>query len=72
MVRNDHLYDYVMVMDHNQMPRVRGGGSAIFVHVARSGFGATEGCIAFPSAAWRRQVVPMGPYLVGVEARPAR
>ncbi len=27
-------------------PRVRGGGSAIFMHVAGPGYAPTEGCIA--------------------------
>lgn len=44
--RDDHLYDLVVVLDHNQCPRVRGGGSAIFMHIARAGFLPTEGCIA--------------------------
>jgi L,D-peptidoglycan transpeptidase YkuD (ErfK/YbiS/YcfS/YnhG family) len=44
--RADHLYDVVVVLRHNWRPRVRGGGSAIFVHVARPGYAATEGCIA--------------------------
>ena len=44
--REDNLYDIVVVLDHNQVPRVRGGGSAIFMHVARPGYEPTEGCIA--------------------------
>lgn len=44
--RDDGLYDIVIVLDHNQRPRVRGLGSAIFVHVARPGLAPTEGCIA--------------------------
>ena len=31
-------------------PRVRGKGSAIFVHLARPGYTPTEGCIAFSRA----------------------
>ncbi len=46
MWREDRLYDLVIVLDHNQRPRRQGGGSAIFLHVARPGYGATEGCIA--------------------------
>lgn len=46
MWRDDHLYDVVVVLDHNSRPRVRGAGSAIFMHVARSGYAPTEGCIA--------------------------
>lgn len=44
--REDHLYDIVVVLDHNRQPRTRGGGSAIFMHIARDGYGPTEGCIA--------------------------
>jgi L,D-peptidoglycan transpeptidase YkuD (ErfK/YbiS/YcfS/YnhG family) len=44
--RQDGLYDVVVVLGHNQRPRVRGGGSAIFMHVARPGYAPTEGCIA--------------------------
>jgi L,D-peptidoglycan transpeptidase YkuD (ErfK/YbiS/YcfS/YnhG family) len=46
MSRDDGLYDVVVILDHNTLPRVRGGGSAIFMHVARPGFLPTEGCIA--------------------------
>lgn len=44
--RADHLYDLVLVLGYNDVPRVRGKGSAIFVHLARPGFTPTEGCIA--------------------------
>lgn len=44
--RDDQLYDLVVVLDHNQRPRVQGLGSAIFLHVAREGYLPTEGCIA--------------------------
>lgn len=44
--REDALYDVVVVLGHNQRPRIRGGGSAIFMHVARPGYLPTEGCIA--------------------------
>ena len=45
--REDGLYDVVVVLDYNDCPRVRGHGSAIFLHVAKPGFAPTEGCIAF-------------------------
>ena len=32
--RNDNLYDVVVVLGHNHRPRVQGGGSAIFMHIA--------------------------------------
>ena len=44
--REDALYDIIVVLDHNQCPRARNRGSAIFIHVARPGFQPTEGCIA--------------------------
>ena len=44
--RNDGLYDMIVEIDHNTRPRVAGRGSAVFIHVARPGFGATAGCIA--------------------------
>lgn len=44
--RADALYDVVVVLSHNRVPRVRGAGSAIFMHVARPGYAPTEGCIA--------------------------
>lgn len=47
MWRQDHLYDLVIVLDHNERPRVQGGGSAVFIHVARPGYEPTAGCIAF-------------------------
>ncbi len=44
--RNDCLYDLVLVIGHNDDPPRPGGGSAIFVHVAKEGFKPTEGCVA--------------------------
>jgi L,D-peptidoglycan transpeptidase YkuD (ErfK/YbiS/YcfS/YnhG family) len=49
MWREDQLYDLVVVLDHNTRPRVRGAGSAIFMHVARPGLMPTEGCVALPA-----------------------
>jgi L,D-peptidoglycan transpeptidase YkuD (ErfK/YbiS/YcfS/YnhG family) len=44
--RDDHLYDLVIVLGYNDRPRVRGRGSAIFLHLARPGYAPTAGCIA--------------------------
>lgn len=44
--RSDHLYDLVLVLGYNETPRVRGLGSAIFMHVAGEDFAATAGCVA--------------------------
>jgi L,D-peptidoglycan transpeptidase YkuD (ErfK/YbiS/YcfS/YnhG family) len=54
MRRDDRLYDLVFILDHNQRPRVRGAGSAIFLHVAREGFPPTQGCVAIAPQAMRR------------------
>ncbi len=45
--RQDHVYDVVVVLSHNRVPRVQGGGSAVFMHLARPGYAPTEGCVAF-------------------------
>jgi L,D-peptidoglycan transpeptidase YkuD (ErfK/YbiS/YcfS/YnhG family) len=44
--RDDAVYDIVIVLGYNNRPRRRGRGSAIFVHLARSGYAPTEGCVA--------------------------
>jgi L,D-peptidoglycan transpeptidase YkuD (ErfK/YbiS/YcfS/YnhG family) len=46
MWRADGLYDLVVVMGYNDRPRVKGRGSAVFMHVARPGMRPTEGCVA--------------------------
>ncbi len=57
MWRKDHLYDIVIVLDYNILPRRKQRGSAIFIHCAREEFSAhesfardglapTEGCVA--------------------------
>ena len=35
--REDHLYDLVVVLGHNDDPPAPGRGSAIFLHIAREG-----------------------------------
>lgn len=46
--RDDQLYDLIVVLGYNDIPRVQGRGSAIFVHVCSSDWRATEGCVALP------------------------
>lgn len=48
--RDDHLYDAIVEIDHNTRPRVAGRGSAVFIHLARPGFGPTAGCVALRRA----------------------
>jgi L,D-peptidoglycan transpeptidase YkuD (ErfK/YbiS/YcfS/YnhG family) len=52
--RADRLYDVVVVLAYNERPRVRGRGSAIFMHVARGDFEPTEGCVALRAPDLRR------------------
>ena len=59
--RDDHLYDLIVEIDHNTRPRVRGRGSAVFLHVARSGFGPTAGCVALETKTLRRLLAWLGP-----------
>ena len=42
----DGLYDLIAVVGYNDAPVMPGRGSAIFLHVARSDYGPTEGCVA--------------------------
>ena len=46
LCRDDVLYDLIIEIDHNTRPRVAGRGSAVFLHVARPGYGPTAGCVA--------------------------
>jgi len=50
MWRDDGLYDLVLVLGHNDDPPVPGLGSAIFLHLARTDYGPTEGCVALARA----------------------
>ncbi len=44
--RRDGIYDCIVVLGYNDDPPVPGAGSAIFLHLARHGYPATEGCVA--------------------------
>ncbi|MBT4043010.1 MAG: L,D-transpeptidase family protein [Rhodospirillaceae bacterium] len=46
MWRDDDLYDLVVILGHNDDPVVPHRGSAIFMHVASSDYGPTDGCVA--------------------------
>lgn len=60
MWRDDRLYDLCLVTSHNQRPRARMGGSAIFVHLTAAK-PHTEGCIGLPDAAMRQLLATAGP-----------
>jgi L,D-peptidoglycan transpeptidase YkuD (ErfK/YbiS/YcfS/YnhG family) len=44
--RDDNVYDIVFTTNHNERPRLLNGGSAIFFHLSRADYRATEGCVA--------------------------
>ena len=44
--REDGVYDLIVPLGYNDDPVIAGHGSAIFLHVARAGYAATEGCVA--------------------------
>jgi L,D-peptidoglycan transpeptidase YkuD (ErfK/YbiS/YcfS/YnhG family) len=61
LTREDHLYDFIVEIDHNAGPRVAGRGSAVFLHLARTNFSPTAGCVAMTKSAMLRLLRRMGP-----------
>jgi L,D-peptidoglycan transpeptidase YkuD (ErfK/YbiS/YcfS/YnhG family) len=59
--RADHLYDFIIEIDHNSTPRVAGRGSAVFLHLARENFGPTAGCVAMTKSAMLQLLQRLGP-----------
>lgn len=59
--RDDHLYDFIVEIDHNSYPRVYGRGSAVFLHLAREHFGPTSGCVSMTRSAMLRLLARVGP-----------
>lgn len=48
--REDHLYDIILVVGHNDDPIVKGEGSCIFIHLRRPKATPTDGCVALDKA----------------------
>jgi L,D-peptidoglycan transpeptidase YkuD (ErfK/YbiS/YcfS/YnhG family) len=61
LMREDHLYDFIVEIDHNRLPRIAGRGSAVFLHLARNHFGPTAGCISMTRPAMLRLLRRLGP-----------
>jgi L,D-peptidoglycan transpeptidase YkuD (ErfK/YbiS/YcfS/YnhG family) len=59
--REDHLYDLIIEIDHNDRPRVAGRGSAVFIHLARPGFSPTAGCVGLEQNRLLRLLTRLGP-----------
>ncbi len=70
--RDDRIYDVIGILDWNLRPRIRGRGSAIFLHLCRPGFQATEGCIALRRGDLIRLLASCGPRPVFDVAPPPR
>jgi L,D-peptidoglycan transpeptidase YkuD (ErfK/YbiS/YcfS/YnhG family) len=51
LTRGDHLYDFIVEIDHNTRPRIAGRGSAVFLHLARENHGPTAGCVSMTRSA---------------------
>jgi L,D-peptidoglycan transpeptidase YkuD (ErfK/YbiS/YcfS/YnhG family) len=61
LARADQLYDFIIELDHNTRPRVKGRGSAVFIHAARPGFAPTAGCVALELGSLRKLLARLGP-----------
>jgi L,D-peptidoglycan transpeptidase YkuD (ErfK/YbiS/YcfS/YnhG family) len=59
--REDHLYDFIVEIDHNTRPRIGGRGSAVFLHLARKNFGPTAGCVSMTESAMLHLLRRLGP-----------
>ena len=59
--REDHLYDFIVEIDHNTSPRIAGRGSAVFLHLARANFSPTAGCVSMRHSDMLRLLRRLGP-----------
>jgi L,D-peptidoglycan transpeptidase YkuD (ErfK/YbiS/YcfS/YnhG family) len=59
--RDDHLYDFIIEIDHNTRPRITKRGSAVFIHLARDGFLPTAGCVGLKKDRLVRLLARVGP-----------
>ena len=59
--RDDHLYDFIVEINHNSAPRIAGRGSAVFLHLVRENFGPTAGCVSMTKSAMLRLLARLGP-----------
>src|SRR3954453_2994854 len=60
LTREDHLYDFIVEIDHNSAPRIAGRGSAVFLHLARTNFSPTAGCVSMTRLAMLRLLRRLG------------
>lgn len=62
LMRDDHLYDFIVEIDHNTRPRIPRRGSAVFIHLAREKFGPTAGCVGLTRNAMLHLLARLGPH----------
>ena len=58
--RDDHLYDFIIEIDHNTRPRIANRGSAVFIHIARPGYAPTAGCVALRTHDLKQLLAALG------------
>jgi L,D-peptidoglycan transpeptidase YkuD (ErfK/YbiS/YcfS/YnhG family) len=61
LTRADHLYDFIVEIDHNTRPRIAGRGSAVFLHLARENYAPTAGCVSMSKPAMLRLLRRLSP-----------
>jgi len=59
--REDHLYDFIIEIDHNTRPRIARRGSAVFIHVARPDLAPSAGCVTMSKPQLRNLLRQLGP-----------
>lgn len=62
LTRDDHLYDFIIEIDHNTQPTIAGRGSAVFLHLARADFSPTAGCVSMKKSAMLQLLCRIGPH----------
>lgn len=61
LTRDDHLYDFIIEIDHNMRPRIARRGSAVFLHLARENFSPTAGCVGLTRGTMLQLLSRLGP-----------
>ena len=61
LTRADHLYDFIVEIDHTTRPRSAGRGSAVFLHLARPNYAPTAGCVSMSRGAMLRLLRRLSP-----------
>ena len=56
LYRKDRIYDIIIVLDYNINPIKKNLGSAIFIHVTKSNYIRTKGCVAIKKGSLRKLI----------------